>query len=110
MRYFVLVIVLLGFLSLASCVPGLQKSILGKWQEVDSNETIEFIKGGTVVLLKGDMSASGTYEFIDKNRIKVTIGGLFVLIGPQVCTVSVTGNHLLLVMPDGEKTTYRRVR
>lgn len=110
MRYFTLVVVMLSILSLASCVPGLHKAIIGKWQEVDGTETIEFIRGGTVTLLDGKMSVSGTYEFVDKNRVKIEMGGLFSLMGAQVCTVSVTGDHMLLVMPDGDKTTYRRVR
>ena len=110
MRYLIFTAVLLVLLSLSACVPGLRTAIVGKWQEVDGTETIEFIRGGTVMILDEGRSISGAYEFVDKNRIKVEFGGLYSLAGAQVCTVSVTGNHMMLVMPDGDKSTYRRVR
>ncbi|MEW6573252.1 MAG: hypothetical protein AB1374_06425 [Bacillota bacterium] len=95
---------------LVSCSPNPEKAIIGKWSEIDGTETIEFFKDGTLTVADEGMDMGGSYEFVEKNRIRVELGGLGALAGPFVATVSISGNELTWTMPDGEVSKYRRVR
>jgi hypothetical protein len=57
-----------------------------------------------------DLPLSGKYTFVDRNRIKVELGGLGALPGPQVYTYSVSGDELTLTDAEGKESRYRRVK
>ncbi|MDI6891238.1 MAG: hypothetical protein QMC83_09950 [Thermodesulfovibrionales bacterium] len=90
-----------------------EKAIIGKWEQYDpkGNETLEFFKDGTVSTFHESFgfSVAGDYRFIDNKHVRINLGGLWALVGPIVCKVSVSGNNLILTMPDGEVEKYWRV-
>jgi hypothetical protein len=95
---------------LVSCAPKPEKAIIGKWSEIDGTEIIEFFKDGTLTVADEGMDMGGSYKFVEKNRVRVELGGLGALAGPFVATVSISGNELTWTMPDGEVSRYKRVR
>ena len=100
----------LGMAFFASCYA--QSPIVGKWQEVaPKTETLEFFKDGTVSVVNPaeSISAAGKYSFIDKDRIKMELGGAIgELIGPQIMRVAVSGDEMKLIGLDGEVSVYNR--
>jgi hypothetical protein len=48
----------------------LEKSIIGKWKEVEDKGTVEFLEDGTMKLDLKIAEMEGSYEFISKDRIK----------------------------------------
>lgn len=53
----------------------LEKSIIGKWKDVEKDITLEFLEDGTVKIgmdiLGKKLEIEGSYEFISKDRIKI---------------------------------------
>lgn len=53
----------------------LEKSIIGKWKDVEKDITLEFLEDGTVKIgmdiLGKKLEIEGSYEFIHKDRIKI---------------------------------------
>lgn len=91
-----------------------KKEIIGKWDRYDpkhkGKETMEFFKDGTVSLFHESFGFPGTgdYKLIDNNHVKVNLGGLWSLVGPIVCKVSISANKLTLTFPDGDVAEYNR--
>jgi len=104
----VLGIILIG---LAGCGKSEKESIVGKWQEVDGTQIIEFFKDGTVIVKdKGDPTLTGDYRFLDDNRIRMDLKGLGELFGPIIAEVSRSKSEFTLTAPDGEIEKYRRIK
>jgi hypothetical protein len=127
---------LIGWLSLLGIVASLslssasagealrqQQAVIGKWKEIQSTETIEFFKNGTVsYVLKGG-SLNGTYEvvgmiggveqsadqFVGFGEIRVDFHGLGPLALPITGKVSSSGDELVLTMPGGKAGEFERV-
>lgn len=106
------------FLSAISVAWGekdIKKDIIGKWERYDpkhkGKEIMEFFRDGTISLFHESFGFPGTgdYRFIDNNHIKVNLGGLWTLVGPIICKVSISRNELVLTMPDGEVVKYHRL-
>lgn len=95
---------------LASCSSKPEDTIVGKWSEIGGTEKMELFKDGTITIMVADkgMNLGGKYTFVEKDRIKVEMGGLGALIGPFVATVSISGDELTWTMPDGEFSKYRK--
>lgn len=109
--------VVLGLLALVCFIvvflvgrPGPAGTIVGKWQEVQGTETLEFFKDGTVTAVDMGVPLSGKYKMADRNRITIELGGLGALAGPQVYQVQVSDNELVLTDAQGVTTKYRRLR
>ena len=70
--------------------------ILGAWQ--DGGQTVELFKGGQISLGTnwGTQQATGTYEFIDDDTIKVRFKSSM----PQDYTFSLSGDTLIVTKPD----------
>jgi hypothetical protein len=107
-RIFLASILLLS-LGLVSCQQDPKAAIAGKWKELNGDETIEFLRDGTVTIKGKDGNLSGSYSFPDKNHLKLELGGIGALAGPMVATYSIASNQLTLTAPDGDKSTYRKV-
>jgi len=92
----------------------IKKAIIGKWGQYDQKlggmEYFEFFEDGTVFTFHDGlkMSAGGDYKFIDKNRIRINLAGIWSLVGPVVCKVSVSGDTLILTLPDGKVEEYKK--
>jgi len=110
MKKLMVVLGMLVLVVLSGCGKSTEKAIIGKWKEVDSTETIEFFKDGTVTVIDKGMSMSGNYKFVGKNRIKMELGGLGALMGPIVSKISISGNELSMTMPDGKIERYQRLK
>jgi len=54
-------------------------------------------------------TTTGNYEFIDDNRIRIALAGLWGLGGPQVYEVEISGNQLTLKSTDGTVMEYTKV-
>ncbi len=82
----------------------LKSQIIGKWVEVEDGKfSIEFLKDGTVVL---GNSAVGDFKFIDDNRLRMDIKGIFGQ-GAVVFEVSIDkAGQLTLKEPTGEVTKF----
>ena len=94
---------------LSSCTPsGLEKGIIGKWVEIDGSEKMEFFKDGTIIVTESTLNMSGKYSFLEKDRIKVELGGLGMLAGPQIATIEIANEQLTITEPDGKKSVYKR--
>lgn len=86
-----------------------KNAILGKWEETDGTETIEFFRDGTVNIVDKGRLIAGGYRFIDDDRLRLDLGGLGALAGSMILKVSVSGNELILTNPQGEVSRYRRM-
>ena len=95
---------------LSSCAAKPEDALVGKWKEVGGTETMEFFKDGTVSIVDEGMSMAGSYRFVDKDRVKVELGGLGALMGPVVARVSISGEDLSWTMPDGKVSKYKRAK
>jgi hypothetical protein len=93
---------------LVSCSSKPENAIIGKWSVIDGTEKMEFFKDGTITVADKGMNMGGKYTFVEKDRIKVELGGLGALAGPFVATVSISGDELTWTMPDGKLSKYRR--
>jgi len=95
---------------LSSCAAKPEDALVVKWKEVGGTETMEFFKDGTVSIVDEGMSMAGSYRFVDKDRVKVELGGLGALMGPVVARVSISGEDLSWTMPDGKVSKYKRAK
>ncbi|MCJ7507439.1 MAG: hypothetical protein MUO85_01755 [candidate division Zixibacteria bacterium] len=101
-------------ISLALGEVDIKKAIIGKWGQYDQKlggmEYFEFFEDGTVFTYHDGlkMSAGGDYKFIDKNRIRINLSGIWSLVGPVVCKVSISGDTLILTLPDGKVEEYKK--
>ncbi len=89
-----------------------RQSLVGKWQEVGGDETMEYFSDGTFRAKKDFISASGRYRYLDEHRLQVQFTGLLGLAGPQVYTVEFSPDgRLHLTDRTGRRYTYvRRAR
>ena len=101
-----------------------QKAVLGKWKEIESSETIEFFKNGTVsYVLKGG-SLEGTYEVVGMiggveqsadqlvgfGEIRVDFHGIGPLALPAIGKVSSSGDELILTLSNGRAGNFKKVK
>ncbi len=89
----------------ASCSSKPENLIIGKWQEIGSNNTIEFYEDGTVKITGaglGKESGTGTFKFIDHSRLK-----LEGVLGMEV-KILVSKDELTLIDPEGKTWKYRK--
>ena len=93
-------VILCGLLQLIGCSG--QRGIVGKWQQTNGTETMEFLKDGTFVVENGGRPmGGGKYFVVDDNRIKIEPGGLQSLAGPMLTKYVISGKDLTLTAPDG---------
>lgn len=92
-----------------SCSPKPETAIVGNWVGVRGTERMELFNDGTITVADPDIpNVGGKYTFVDKDRVKVELGGLGALLGPFVVTVAISGDELTWTMPNGEVSKYLR--
>lgn len=84
-----------------------EKAIVGRWTEVGGDETMEFFKEGTINV-SGQLTMAGTYKWLDKDRIKLELGGIGALAGPVVLQVAIKSDELTLTDSSGKPSKYKR--
>jgi hypothetical protein len=92
---------------LVSC--SAKSSIVGKWQEIGGDETLEFFKDGTISAVSKGMTLGGKYSFVEDNRMKLELGGIGALAGPMIITVSISGGEMSLTDPKGKVSRYKKI-
>ncbi len=103
------IVVLIVLLHLVSC-SGTQSRIIGKWQEFDSTETLEFLKDGTIKLVADNGAViEGKYTFVEKDHIKIELrAGEKQL--KEEWKVKISGNEMILTfLPNNRAIGYRRL-
>lgn len=108
LMYWLAVMSLLALLSSCSSKP--EDAITGKWQEINGTETTEFLKNGTMNTVDKGTSLAGNFAFVDKEHIKITMGGAGAAAGPIVAKVAVSNGELDLTMPDGKVLKYKKAQ
>lgn len=96
--------VIILFISGCTGLSNPENKIIGKWQEIEGTETLEFYKDGTISIV-GDISATGNYKFIDDNTMRVDFGSL----GSIVLKTSISNDELILTEANGDVSKYKRV-
>ncbi len=102
----IIIVVLIVLLHLVSC-SGTRSGIIGKWQEVDGPETVEFFKDGTIkgIAYNGTV-VQGKYTFVENDRIKVEFGREEAV----EFKFTISGNEMILFLqPNNRATSFRRV-
>jgi hypothetical protein len=90
----------------ASCALKPSWDVIGKWQKVDGNETIEFARNGNVTITTGTNSFSVPYMFSDTKHISVQAGSL----GNTKVAVVVEGDLMTLTGPNGKVSKFKKVK
>lgn len=103
-RFFCIVTTFL-FLMVA-CSNNLESDIVGRWQEVDDSEVIEFYKDGTVTIEGANGNFTGDYRFVDDTHIRLDVPTLFGTTA-LVAEVNMSGDNLTLSY-NGQKSEYKR--
>ena len=93
---------------LSGCDMDAEQAIVGKWQEIDGPEVVEFDAEGNVVLQFEDMALEGRYEFLATDRILLDLRGPRVTSDPIEAPVRIEDDVLTFTMPDGRVATYGR--
>ncbi|MDI6735075.1 MAG: hypothetical protein QME42_02585 [bacterium] len=93
---------------LSSCASKPENEIVGKWEEIGGTESIEFFKDGTVSGVDKGRSMVGSYKFVDKDRIKMEMGGFGALTGPVIMKVSFSGGELTFTTQDSKVLKYSK--
>ena len=97
---------IISILSLTSCSQDPKQVIIGEWKGT-SGDVMEFFKDGTISITSRGMVANGNYRFIDKDKIRFDLKGIFSLAGPVIAKVSFAGNKMTFVT-NKEKEIYER--
>ena len=83
---------------------GTQNNLLGTWESADG-EVLEFFEDGTLIITDKFLTASGKYNIIEDNRVRIELDGLWGIAGAQVISYEVSGNQLYF-----EGTTYTKTK
>ena len=95
-------------LFLLSCSARSGKEIVGKWQEIGgTNARMEFFQDGNVTIVAGGRQLAGKYEFLDNKRLKIDYGAN---VGAMIFEVSINGDQMVLKEPNGEVSTFKKVK
>lgn len=91
-----------------------EKSIVGKWQQIEAEgkpQIIEFLKDEKVLIYdledvnkKEEVGLSGDYKFVNGKTIRMNVA----LFGPFDAEISPSGDEITLTNPFGKIETYRR--
>jgi len=86
--------------------------IVGKWQETDSRDTIEFTSGGDVILKTGINVMTGKYELVGSDVVKIKLEGFsgawMSLFGGDTWQYKISGD-ILTVTVSGKTSVFKRI-
>ena len=103
----VLSILVICLLLISACSPN--QKLIGKWQSVQSGETLEFFKDGTISITSFGIPMTGSYTILDSSSLRIDISGLFGIGGGQIVEFSVSGDTLTLTA-NGMSSEYTKVK
>ena len=89
-----------------SCSLKTNWDLVGKWEKVDGNETLEFTRDNLIKLTGPGVSVTCGYKFTDPKHMQVEVGSLATF----VMKVSVSGGTLSLTDSSGKATKYQKAK
>lgn len=97
------VLLLCATLTLSALLTACSPAIVGKWQQGTNGQILQFFDGGTMAIITGGQTSTGSYKMLDSNTIQITAPGFFGY-SSQVYQVNISGDKLTLTTPDGGTT------
>ena len=95
-------------LAVAGCSRPLKDQLVGRWEPVNGQGEITFLKDGTATLSHGPLQVSGNYTTPDEQHVKVEPSGLAGhLAGTQVWPARIDKGRLTLTI-NGKPTEFAR--
>ncbi len=93
-------------LALISCTSSLNDKIIGEWQCTSRPWTIEFIKGGQIIMKTDGRPKTGKYQLdsLGNLRVEMSPGNRF------EAKVSIRGSELILTDPGGPSSKFKRTQ
>lgn len=86
-----------------------KKTVVGKWQGDNANETVEFFKDGTLAMQSDGRIMNGRYSILDESRLKMEFTGLGALAGPAIVKYEFSGGYLILTLQNNQAMKVKRV-
>ena len=89
-----------------------QDMIIGKWKEANGPEVMEFSKDGSIKIDLSNMPPlNGQYTFVEKDKIKIDLGGIGKMMGTLVVTVEINKDEMILknFNKEGSKQKYIKI-
>lgn len=86
-----------------------KKTVVGKWQGDNVNETVEFFKDGTIAMQAESRMINGKYTILDESRLKMELGGFGALGGPAIVKYEFSGDYLTLTLQNNQAMKVKRV-
>ncbi|MBI4338287.1 MAG: hypothetical protein HY683_10720 [Chloroflexi bacterium] len=87
--------------------------VVGKWEDTASRNTIEFTRGGDVIIKSGGSIVTGKYELVGSDVIKVKFegfsGSLMTVFAGDAWQYSISGDSMTLTLA-GEALELKRVK
>ncbi len=102
-------LILATALLIAGCAESPEENVIGVWFDTDEDVTVQFLKDGTLIVENGDSMLSRDYQILDEDRIRLGLSP-----SPESETASIvveyklSGDRLVLIAPDGDRTTMIR--
>lgn len=84
-------------------------ALVGKWQQADGGDIVEFLADGTVTSTSGETTRTGTYKILQGSRVRLEWQATADAMLPVDVDITVSGDTLTLTQM-GASTTYKRVR
>jgi len=109
MKTFIYAMMAILFIASIPSASELENKLVGKWKEEGKTKVLEFFKGNTVTTVNRGKSSVGEYQFLDEDRIKMSLGGISSLAGSQLFTIIISGNTLYLTDLNGNGSKYLRI-
>ena len=97
------------FMFLSACSPKPEEQLTGKWQEVGGTETLQFAQDGTVMIEDEGDTMSGSYIFVDANRIELLLPGGLELSDSTVMRGALSDDVLTFTTPEDSVYEYKRL-
>lgn len=104
-----LFLILATALLIAGCAESPEDSVIGVWFDTNEDVTVQFFKDGMIIVDDGENSLSGDYQIMDEDRIRLRLSP-----SPEtefasiVVEYKLSGDRLVLIAPDGDRTTMIR--
>ena len=93
---------------------GCSKSgVVGKWQEIESSDTLEFTSGGDVIAISSGNIMTGKYELVGSDVVKVKFegfGGAWLsLFGGDTWQYVISGNTMTVKVAN-RSAVFKRIK
>ena len=86
--------------------------IVGKWQDTQTRDTLEFTSGGDVILKSGSYIVTGKYELVGSDVVKVRLEGLsgawMSLFGGDTWQYKISGDTMTVTVA-GRSSVLKRI-